>query len=137
LLASLLVTLDMARGRMSNSLGWPVLACFAAGALQCKVIGILWLAPVLLGALLVSDADAPHERWPGTRAVLVLGGAVAIAAWPYANAWLRTGNPIFPFMNAWFRSPLAEHDDVVHQSDVCHPVAAMEHLRGIDREPPL
>jgi hypothetical protein len=107
LLASLLVTLDMARGRMSNSLGWPVLALLAAGALQCKVIGILWLAPVLLGALLVSTRRT-HERWPGTRAVLVLGGAVAIAAWPYANAWLRTGNPIFPFMNAWFRSPLAD-----------------------------
>ena len=32
--------------------------------------------------------------------------AVLFAALPYANAWLRTGNPVFPFMNQVFGSPL-------------------------------
>lgn len=105
LLASLLVTLDVARGRLSASLGWPLLALLAAGALQCKVIGIIWLVPVLLCALLVSTRRT-DARWPGRRGALVIAGGVIIAAWPYANAWLRTGNPVFPFMNAWFRSPL-------------------------------
>ena len=40
------------------------------------------------------------------RDLALLAVAVTIAAWPYANAWLRTGNPVFPFMNALFRSPL-------------------------------
>lgn len=107
LLATLLVTLDMARGRLSAPLGWSALGLLAAGALQCKVIGILWLIPVLLYALLGS-MHRPGIRWPGLRAALVISGGGVIAAWPYANAWLRTGNPVFPFMNTWFRSPLAD-----------------------------
>jgi hypothetical protein len=31
-----------------------------------------------------------------------------IGATPYGNAWLRTGNPVFPFLNGIFRSPFYE-----------------------------
>jgi len=30
--------------------------------------------------------------------------AIAIAVLPYVNAWARTGNPVFPFLNGLFRS---------------------------------
>jgi hypothetical protein len=97
----------MARGRLSSSVGWPVLALLAAGAMQCKVIGVLWLVPLLLCALLVARRRR-DDLWSGPRGALVIGGGAVIAAWPYVNAWLRTGNPVFPYLNAWFRSPLAD-----------------------------
>lgn len=44
-----------------------------------------------------------HVRWPAvlaaTAAVVMFGCA------PYINAFMRTGNPIFPFYNAVFKSP--------------------------------
>jgi len=53
-----------------------------------------------------------RRSWRGFAApeFALLAVAIAIAALPYANAWLRTGNPVFPFMNSLFRSPLYETD---------------------------
>ena len=47
-----------------------------------------------------------HFATLGARSWLLLVAAIAIGGWTYANAWWRTGNPAFPFMNAFFRSPL-------------------------------
>lgn len=78
----------------------------AAGAVQTKVIGVLWLAPLALyGAVLAWRA--PRGR-PDARTGLFVAGALAIGAWPYVNAWMRTGSPVFPFMNRVFRSPYAD-----------------------------
>ena len=107
LLGALLVTLEIARGNLSARIGWPVLGLMAAGAMQTKVIGVIWLVPLLAYAF-YSSTTRTDPWWPGGRGVLVMSGAVAIGAWPYVNAWLRTGNPVFPYMNAWFRSPLAD-----------------------------
>jgi len=77
----------------------------AAGSLQVKVIGAPWV--LLLGLAL---AWRWRARWRqlDRRAWLGLAAAALVAAWPYAEAWVRTGNPVFPFMNATFRSPLFE-----------------------------
>ncbi|MBK7794296.1 MAG: hypothetical protein IPJ62_18565 [Betaproteobacteria bacterium] len=97
-------TLAGERAVRDRSLGWAV-ACLwlAAGAMQAKVIALLWIAPLLLVVAL-----AMRSRWPalGARHVGALALAVAVLAWPYVNAWWRTGNPVFPFLNALFRSPL-------------------------------
>jgi hypothetical protein len=39
------------------------------------------------------------------RAAVLLSLAVILGAFPYVNAWIRTGNPAFPFVNALFKSP--------------------------------
>ena len=44
------------------------------------------------------------------RARVAVGRGRCAGAWPYANAGWRTGNPVFPFLNAVFRSPLFSSD---------------------------
>ena len=107
LLGTLLLALDFLRTRSKFTL--VALAFLAAGAMQCKVIGVIWLAPLLgyIGWMVWQ-----RRSWRGFAApeFALLAVAIAIAALPYANAWLRTGNPVFPFMNSLFRSPLYETD---------------------------
>ena len=107
LLGALLVTLRLREGSLGWQAGWPLLTLLAAGAMQCKVIGVLWLGPLFAYALFVCIRRPPPRATNARGALLVVLAAV-IAAWPYANAWLRTGNPVFPFMNSVFRSPLAD-----------------------------
>lgn len=107
LIATLLVTLEFRARRIGSGAALPVLALLAAGAMQCKVIGVLWLAPLLAYAAAIAWRAAP-PRMPGMRGAAVMTLAAVLGLWPYANAWLRTGNPVFPFMNALFRSPLAD-----------------------------
>lgn len=84
------------------------LAWCAAGALQCKATAMLWVLPMAAGLVAV------HGRGLLTRMSARQHAAVALAAcaaaWPYVNAWVRTGNPVFPFVNGVFRSPLFSTD---------------------------
>lgn len=102
LLGTLALALDHANDRSPARLS--AIALVAAGALQCKAIGIIWIAPVL--------AFVAYSTWRRQRfrslnlaSTAVLAAAAVFALWPYANAWVRTGNPVFPFLNALFRSP--------------------------------
>jgi 4-amino-4-deoxy-L-arabinose transferase-like glycosyltransferase len=105
LLGALLLALDYLRTRSSGTL--VALAFLAAGAMQCKVIGVIWLAPLLVYTGYFAWQRRSHRDLAAPE-IALLAVAFAIAAWPYVNAWLRTGNPVFPFMNALFRSPLYE-----------------------------
>jgi len=101
LMGALYLALDYGRSRSPATL--VALAWAAAGALQTKLTSIIWLTPVLLYACYL----AWHARRasPLNRATWIMVTVAAIvAAWPYANAWVRTGNPVFPFMNALFHS---------------------------------
>lgn len=52
-------------------------------------------------------AAAWFRRWRSRAAWMLAGFAVVgllFAALPYVNAWVRTGNPVFPFMNQVFGS---------------------------------
>jgi hypothetical protein len=101
LVAALASTLRFVERRDASQFAAAVLCC--AGAMVCKVIGVFWIVP-LAAALLVALG---REREPArARLAVVSLLGVVIAVWPYANAWLRTGNPVFPFMNTLFASPL-------------------------------
>jgi hypothetical protein len=102
LLAALLLVLRFQRAPRRETL--CAFAFAVAGAMQCKIIGAIWIAP-LCGAIawLAWRSRAPLGLDGPTVAQLAL--AAALAAWPYANAWIRTGNPGFPFVNAVFKSP--------------------------------
>jgi Dolichyl-phosphate-mannose-protein mannosyltransferase len=102
LLGTLVLTLDYAREASPVTLA--AIALLAAGAMQAKAIAIVWVAPlVLFLAWLVWRRG--NWRNIDRRAMALILVAAVIGVWPYANAWARTGNPVFPFMNAVFRSP--------------------------------
>lgn len=99
--AALLVALAAARRPAVRT---AAVAGFLVGtAVAAKVI-TAFLAPFFLAAAVAWWLRAKSRgAW-----MLLAFTAVALAAGilPYANAWLRTGNPVFPFMNELFQSPL-------------------------------
>jgi 4-amino-4-deoxy-L-arabinose transferase-like glycosyltransferase len=103
LLAALLLFLEYAQKPAAATIAAFLLAC--AGAMQCKLISAFWIGPLLLYmAYLLWRRRDPRTLTPVMAVVALI--AFAIAVFPYANAWMRTGNPVFPFMNDVFRSPL-------------------------------
>jgi hypothetical protein len=71
----------------------------AAASLSVKIIGaVLVLALALFAAR--ESLDRP------SRFAWAFGIFAAIGAYPYAYAFFKTGNPVFPFMNHIFKSPL-------------------------------
>ena len=104
LLGTLLLTFDYVTRRSATTLA--AFATLCAGAMQTKLIGLIWVAPlVLYFGYLVSRRQGAGVRTINRRALLLILAATLLAAWPYANAWMRTGNPVFPFFNEVFRSP--------------------------------
>jgi len=83
-------------------------ACAAAidtGAmLATKLLGAVLAAPLGLGALLLLRHCGGKQRlWAAA-----LGGVgVLLGLLPYIDATALTGNPVFPYMNGVFHSPLA------------------------------
>lgn len=73
------------------------------GALAAKAVTFTAL-PVLLLLVLLGA-----QRWLHAKALPGLGRGLlafaAIGAVPYLTAWLKTGNPVFPFFNGVFHSP--------------------------------
>ncbi len=107
--ASLVVCGSLAVLRLASSTGKAgtniVLAgVLLGGALAAKAVTFTVL-PVLLVMLLIAFRN--WMRAENTRAILVgLALCLGIGLVPYLTAWLATGNPIFPFFNEYFRSPL-------------------------------
>ena len=104
LLGTLLLTFDYVAKRSATTLAAFAMLC--AGATQTKLIGLIWVAPLVLYlGYFVLRRQGAGVRAVNHRALLLMLAAVLVAAWPYANAWMRTGNPVFPFVNDVFRSP--------------------------------
>jgi len=75
-------------------------AVFAGAALAVKVIAGAFAAPIVI----IAAAVALRKRqW--TRAMATAGFLILFAAPPYVYAYAKTGNPVFPFANARFKSP--------------------------------
>ena len=79
-------------------------------ALAIKLGGLAYLAAIIPVAAM--EVRRQRQRL-GVRPALAAGIAVVLllaAALPtYAIAWRMTGNPIFPFLNQKFPSPLVDH----------------------------
>jgi hypothetical protein len=95
-------------------------AVFITGAVLVLWDGEVTLAAILLGAAFSTKVGTSAFLLPaGIAAWLVLrprpnrmrtvlaatGLFVLFATPPYLNAWIKSGNPIFPFANTVFRSP--------------------------------
>ena len=92
------------RYRESGAAAWLWAAAALAGAAVATKYGALaMVVPVAVFALV--------EVWRRRRAGAVTGGLLALACFfafaapPYVTAYLKTGNPVFPFLNAVFKSP--------------------------------
>lgn len=73
-------------------------SCFLTGAAMTTGLGALAFAAALLvaGVILVKFRHL----------VLGLPVALAVGGYPYVSAWIRTSNPVFPYFDAVFHSPL-------------------------------
>jgi len=99
---------SLARASPMRAMMWAATAGFPVGlAAGFKLTMALYCVAFVLAALVVP------RRWPERMAVAMAAGVgigigllVAGGAW-FAIMWARTGNPIFPFLNQIFQSPLA------------------------------
>ncbi len=71
--------------------------CFLCGVAAASKFGALAFVVPLLLAAVVQVKFRPQ----------VIGFCIALALGcvPYLEAWIRTGNPVFPFFNGYFHSP--------------------------------
>jgi hypothetical protein len=81
-------------------------------AVSMKLMATVFVLPVAAISILAAARrkHAPRAAW----AALIF---LVFAAPPYLNAWVKTGNPVFPFANGLFRSPYFETQssfDVTH-----------------------
>lgn len=84
---------------------WAALAVFAGFACSVKLVSVLILPFVLAGALFVMR----KEKFEALSLRIFLQACalfLLFSASPYVMAFLKTGNPVFPFFNSIFRSPL-------------------------------
>lgn len=107
-LGALLVLLTVAR----RGVGEPVaLWQFAvAGLLAGIAVGMkLTMAPIAVGLGVVAMILSWRGRSIRPIGIFALGGCFGVAlsaGWWYLQVWSATGNPIFPYFNGIFHSPL-------------------------------
>lgn len=95
-----------------------VIGLLFGAALSAKVMTVFWAPIVLFFAWRQLRA---HPCFGVARALGVSAGlALVFGGWPYLTAWWETGNPVFPFMNDIFRSPL--YPAVAFESPFKQPV---------------
>ncbi|MFZ5926235.1 MAG: hypothetical protein ACOYX1_02195 [Acidobacteriota bacterium] len=88
--------LVLAGSRLESGRARLAFGLLAGMAAATKFGALAFLAPLAAGAVWLAGPR---------RAGKALAFALPVGLFPYANAWLRTGNPFFPFFNAAFRSP--------------------------------
>lgn len=92
--ALVLAEAGLAAGRARLAFG-----LLAGTAAATKFGALAFLIVMLAGAAALSGV------LPTAKTLL---WALPAGVFPYVNAWLRSGNPVFPFLNAVFRSPFYE-----------------------------
>lgn len=121
---SLWLSAGLAVGLLSlreDSRRYVIVAAFLLGAaFSTKVITVFYLLAFFSAIAIVWISRNPRV---GLRNVSIAVAVVAlVGVVPYLNAWLRTGNPVFPFMNGMFGSPLfataASFDNPLYGSGV-------------------
>ncbi|HBY61168.1 MAG TPA: hypothetical protein DEH78_15205, partial [Solibacterales bacterium] len=82
-----------------------LIAALLLGAAVASKLGALPFAAAILVLLAVETLREPGFPWVRTVAASFAIFFV-LAAIPYGTAWAVTGNPVFPFLNTTFQSPL-------------------------------
>lgn len=105
----LLAAVALASALRGGSPAWrdySALGLLLGAAMAGKVITVFWLP--IFGLFMVEQLVRRGHRAAPLRLALIamVAASAAVGAWPYLLAWLQTGNPVFPFMNSVFKSPL-------------------------------
>jgi hypothetical protein len=75
-------------------------------AMATKFLALSFLAPCLAWVLFnCFDRKRGIDRKSLSALLVAIVLCVIVAAPPYATAWMKTGNPVFPYFNDIFRSP--------------------------------
>jgi hypothetical protein len=95
------------RYHKAHSTGYLMVTQVLLGtAMAMKLAG---LAAGILGVAVLAFEVWRSRAWriarPARVATCAFAVLIVIAAFPYANAWVRSGNPVFPFENRIFHSP--------------------------------
>ena len=94
-------------GLRTRDAGWrPYAACglLFGAALAAKVMTVFWAPLVRYFAYELWRKDRRHAL---RMLAVAATAALVVGGWPYAVAWWETGNPVYPFMNHIFQSPLS------------------------------
>lgn len=107
-IGALLILLKLGKQRFGSR--GTALWYLAAGGLGGVAVGAkLTMAPLVVGLGVLVVVLAIRDRSARPVGAFALGGAVGVAlsaGWWYAQVWAATGNPIFPYFNGVFGSPL-------------------------------
>lgn len=92
----------------TNKQGFLILCCFMSGfALSAKLNAVLALIPIGISILVISYINSEKSFSKSLYNGMIFGIFILILAMPfYLVTYFHTGNPIFPFCNALFKSPL-------------------------------
>lgn len=90
--------------KFPNSCWIMAFAICLAGAMAIKLHAVLLILIFGLWFCFLLRKYPCQERL-GRRNWFILLFFAGVAVWPYALAYLKTGNPVFPFFNAVFASP--------------------------------
>ncbi|HYI92495.1 MAG TPA: hypothetical protein VEX68_03040, partial [Bryobacteraceae bacterium] len=95
---------------LGTAIGWKI------GAITLAVT----LVPTLILSVFRNRSRLPNWRLSVTFAALLF---LVPAVFPYATAYLRSGNPIYPFANDTFHSPYL--DEILEDSRFREPLTAL------------
>lgn len=96
---------------------------FSGAALSIKVTSlflILLLALILL-PILLSELIKNNSKKALINIILAIAMLLIFGAYPYLYAWYATGNPVFPFYNAIFKSPYFNSNESFQQQTYVLP----------------
>ena len=100
--ASAVLAIVLSKFRVSL-LSHAVIMIVLAAATMSKLHGAV-AAVIIGGASAALYLYQRRQRSDYIKFALITVAAAGLALWPYAEAWLNTGNPIFPFFNLIFKS---------------------------------
>jgi hypothetical protein len=88
--------------------GWMVVLGILAGAsLSAKLNAIVILAPIALLVVAAALLERPRSLRESLLSLVAGAASAGVVALPwFALRWVWTGNPVFPFLNNIFQSPL-------------------------------
>jgi hypothetical protein len=101
-----LMSLNELIGYPKNKIGnWSALAVFAGYACAIKLLGVLIVPFLFIGALIRSFQGTFEKIESKTIFLKGIFVFISFGSMPYLVSLIKTGNPVFPFFNSIFKSP--------------------------------
>jgi hypothetical protein len=93
-----------------------------SGVLFGMAMGIKFGTTGFLAPMVVAGAVIAWRRGLGRSAALALPLMLLVASPTYINAWARSGNPLYPFLNHIFKAPGIDTNEPLQDARFLEPV---------------